>query len=153
MTTTTAPQLALTRVFNAPRALVFRAFTDPEQFASWWGPFGNFLPLDQVEFDVRSGGYLRWTELFPAQPDTWTKGRVDLTEVVDGELLDGMMHITGHLPHRFKPFETRMRLEFHDDADGRTRVEVSQWLPEQLIPPTENGWGEAFAKLDSTLGA
>jgi len=151
MNTTTAPQLTLTRLFNAPRALVFRAFTDPEQFASWWGPFGNLLPRDEVEFDVRPGGYLRWTELFPGQPDTWTKGRVDLTEVVDGELLDGVMQITGHLPHGFKPFETRMRLEFHDETDGRTRLEVSQWLPNHLVAPTTNGWGEAFSKLDATL--
>lgn len=35
MSTTTAPQLALTRVFNAPRALVYRAFTDPDHFERW----------------------------------------------------------------------------------------------------------------------
>jgi len=40
MTTTTNTQLALTRIVNAPRALVYRAFTDPEQFAAWWGPIG-----------------------------------------------------------------------------------------------------------------
>ena len=68
MTTTTAPQLTLTRTFNAPRALVYRAFTDPDQFASWWGPIGNSLPRDEVEFDVRPGGYLSWHEVFPAQP-------------------------------------------------------------------------------------
>jgi hypothetical protein len=44
-----------------------------------------------------------------------------------------------------------MRLEFYDEAEGRTRLEVRQWLPEHLVPPTENGWGEAFGKLDATL--
>ena len=151
MTTTTAPQLVLTHVFKAPRALVYRAFTDPDQFAAWWGPFGNSLPRDEVEFDVRPGGYQQWHELFPDRPDTWTRGRIDLTEVVDGELLDGLMRITGQLPFGFEPFETRMRLEFYDEADGGTRLEISQWLSDHLVSPTHNGWGEALTKLEAVL--
>jgi len=152
MTTTTAPQLSLTRIVNAPRELVYRAFTDPDQFASWWGPFGNSLPRDQVRFDVRPGGHQSWHEVFSGKPEIWTDGRIDLVEVVDGELLEGVMHITGELPGDFKPFETRMRIEFYDEADGRTRLEVRQWLPEHLASPTTNGWAEAFAKLEATLG-
>jgi uncharacterized protein YndB with AHSA1/START domain len=151
MTTTPDPQLALTRIFNAPRLLVYRAFTDPDQFGLWWGPIGNLVPRDGIDFDVRPGGYLQWTEVFPAEPDTWTRGRVDLTDVVEGELLDGVMRITGQLPGGFEPFETRMRLEFHDEVDGRTRLEIRQWLPDHLASPTQNGWGEAFSKLDALL--
>ena len=150
-TTTTAPQLFLTRIVNAPRALVFQAFTDPDQLAAWWGPIGNSLPRDEVDIDVRPGGYLKWHEVFPAQPGIWTDGRIDLTDAVDGELLDGIMRITGQLPGGFKPFETRMRIEFHDEADGRTRLEISQWLPEHLVAPTTNGWGESLSKLDAAL--
>src|SRR6266542_1835154 len=153
MTTMTIPNLTLTRVFDAPRALVYQAFTDPDHFAAWWGPFGNSLPRDGIEFDVRPGGHMAWKEVFPAEPGTWTNGRVDLTEVVDGQLIDGVMRIIGHLPGGFEPFKTRMRVEFHDEANGRTRVEVSQWLPESYIAPTTNGWGEAFTKLDATLAA
>jgi uncharacterized protein YndB with AHSA1/START domain len=151
MTTTTPPQLALTRIVNAPRAHVYQAFTDPYQFAAWWGPIGNSLPRDEVEFDVRPGGYQQWSEVFPAEPGVWTRGRIDLTDVVDGELLDGIMRITGQLPGGFQPFETRMRVEFYDEADGRTRLEIRQWLPEHLVSPTENGWGEALSKLDAML--
>ncbi len=153
MTTTATPQLAVTRVFDAPRALVYRAFTDPDHFAAWWGPIGNALPRDQVEFDVRPGGYLQWKELFPADPAIWSQGRLDLTDVVDGALLDGIMRVTGQLPGGFEPFETRVRLEFHDEADGRTRLEIRQWLPEGYAAPTENGWAEAFTKLDAVLTA
>ena len=148
--TTTSPQLALTRIVNAPRARVYQAFTDPDHFAAWWGPFGN--SLHEVEFDVRPGGYQQWSEVFPDKPGIWTHGRIDLTDVVDGELLDGIMRITGELPGGYEPFETRMRVEFHDEADGRTRLEVRQWLPEDYVSPTEGGWGEAFAKLDAVLG-
>jgi uncharacterized protein YndB with AHSA1/START domain len=63
------------------------------------------------------------------------------------------MHITGELPGDFEPFETRMRVEFYDEADGRTRLEISQWLPETHVSPSEGGWSEAFAKLDASLAA
>lgn len=151
--TTTPPQLALTRIVSAPRARVYQAFTEPERFAAWWGPSGNSLPLDEIEFDVRPGGFQRWTEVFPAEPGAWTHGRIDLTEVVDGELIDGVMRIEGELPGGFQPFETRMRVEFYDEPDGGTRLEISQWLPEGYAAPSENGWGEALTKLDSLLAS
>jgi uncharacterized protein YndB with AHSA1/START domain len=153
MTTATTPQLTLTRIVNAPRALVYRAFTDPDQFAAWWGPIGNAVPREDVEFDVRAGGYLQWKEFFPEDPDIWTCGRLDLTDVVDGELLDGVMRIIGQLPGGYEPFETRMRVEFYDEPEERTRLEVRQWLREDYVAPTENGWSEAFSKLDAMLAA
>jgi uncharacterized protein YndB with AHSA1/START domain len=149
--TTTAPQLAVTRIVNAPRSRVYQSFTDPDHFAEWWGPIGN--SLSDIEFDVRPGGYLRWSESFPADPSIGTQGRIDLTDVVDGELLDGIMRISGNLPRGYEPFETRMRVEFYDEDDGRTRLEVRQWLPEGYVSPTENGWSEAFSKLDAALAA
>jgi uncharacterized protein YndB with AHSA1/START domain len=46
--------LVLKRVFDAPPARVFKAWTDPKQFAAWWGPHGFTAPLCQL--DVRPGG-------------------------------------------------------------------------------------------------
>ncbi len=149
--TTTDPQLALTRIVNAPRSRVYQAFADPDHFAAWWGPFGNSLPRDEVEFDLRTGGYMKWSEVFPDDPNIWTKGRIDLTDVVDGELLDGIMRITGELPGDNEPFETRMRVEFYDEAPDRTRLEIKQWLPDGYVAPSVNGWGEALTKLDDLL--
>ncbi len=76
---------------------------------------------------------------------------VDLTDVVDGELLEGVMHVGGRLQEGIERFETRLRVEFHDEADGRTRLEIHQWLPEHLARPSEEGWRQAFTKLDATL--
>ncbi len=153
MTTATTPQLALTRIFDAPRARLYQAFTDPDRFAAWWGPIGNSLPRDEIEFDVRPGGYQRWTEVSAADPRVRVRIHIDLTDVVEGELLDGTMHVAGRLPEGFEPFETRVRIEFRDEADGRTRLDVRQWLPEDLVSPSENGWREAFTKLDAMLAA
>lgn len=54
---TTERALVMTRVFDAPRELVFRAWTDPEHLAQWWGPEGFTNPV--CEFDARPGGAIR----------------------------------------------------------------------------------------------
>ena len=53
MTTTTGParELTLIRIFDAPRSLVFQAWTDPELLAKWWGPKTFTNPV--CEFDAR----------------------------------------------------------------------------------------------------
>jgi uncharacterized protein YndB with AHSA1/START domain len=50
-------ELTITRVFDAPRALVFEVWTDPKHLAQWWGPQGFTNPV--CEFDARVGGELR----------------------------------------------------------------------------------------------
>ncbi len=47
-------EVTLTRVFDAPRELVFKAWTDPQQLAKWWGPEGFTNPV--CEIDARPGG-------------------------------------------------------------------------------------------------
>jgi uncharacterized protein YndB with AHSA1/START domain len=145
------PQLAISRVVDAPRPLAFRAFTDPDHLATWWGPSGNTLPRDEIEFDVRPGGFQRWTEVAAAQPDLRVHIHVDLTHVADGELLEGVMRVSGRLQDDLEPFETRFRVEFHDEPDGRTRLEIRQWLPAHLAGPSNQGWLEALDKLDASL--
>ena len=145
------PQVVVSRVFDAPRRLLYRAFTEPEHLAEWWGPVGNSLPRDEIEFDVRPGGFLRWIEVNAAEPELRVRVRVDLTDVADGELLDGVMYVSGRLPEGVEPFETRMRVEFYDESGGRSRLEIRQWLPGHLRPHAKEGWRQAFTKLDAAL--
>jgi uncharacterized protein YndB with AHSA1/START domain len=60
-TARTAPfaerELVLTRVFDAPRALVFKMWTDPKHLAEWWGPKGFTNPVCEV--DLKPDGALR----------------------------------------------------------------------------------------------
>lgn len=49
--------LLITRVFDAPREVVFKAWTDPKQVAQWWGPRGFTAPV--CELDARPGGAMR----------------------------------------------------------------------------------------------
>lgn len=57
-------QVVMTREFDAPRELVFRAYTDPELFVRWMGP--RYLTTTVEQFDVRDGG--RW-KYVAAAPD------------------------------------------------------------------------------------
>lgn len=52
-----ARELTLTRIIDAPRALVFRAWTDPKYMTQWWGPKNFTNPV--CDMDVRPGGALR----------------------------------------------------------------------------------------------
>ncbi len=148
-----ARHLAITRVVDAPRALVYRAFTDPDDFSAWWGPTGNTLPRDEIDFDVRPGGHQQWTEVNPAAPALRIHVHLDLIHVAENELLEGVMRVAGELQKGIEPFDTRLRVEFHDEAEGRTRIEIRQWLSDTLAAPSEQGWREAFAKLDAALAA
>ncbi len=147
----TAPQLSITHIVDAPRSRVYRAFTDPDDFVAWWGPFGNLTPREDVEFDLRPGGTIAWSESFPDEPELWTRGRIEISDIVAGELLDGLMRITGQLPGEHEPFETRMRIEFYDEPGGKTRLEIRQWLPETHLEGTRGGWGESISKLNALL--
>jgi uncharacterized protein YndB with AHSA1/START domain len=49
--------LVMTRTFDAPRELVFKAWTDPKQVQQWWGPHGFTNP--RCEVDARPGGAIR----------------------------------------------------------------------------------------------
>lgn len=55
-----------TRILRAPRALVFRAWTDPTLLAQWWGPRGFTAPVCEV--DARPGGRIR---IVMRGPDGW----------------------------------------------------------------------------------
>ena len=50
------PGLVLTRVFDAPRDLVFKAWTEPERMMRWFGPKGFTIP--HCTIDLRPGGHL-----------------------------------------------------------------------------------------------
>ena len=80
-------ELVVERVFDARRALVYRAFTDPDQFAAWFGPVGYSVPRDTVEIDARTGGHQRFTMVNDDDPSWSSPAAGTFTEVVEGSLL------------------------------------------------------------------
>jgi uncharacterized protein YndB with AHSA1/START domain len=59
----TAQDIEIKRVYDAPRELVWRAWTEPEQLVCWWGPPGWSTALDTVTMEVRPGGAFRLTSV------------------------------------------------------------------------------------------
>ena len=61
VTTPSERELVITRSFNAPRAVVFEAWTKPEHVTHWWDPSG--APLADCEIDLRVGGEFRFVNV------------------------------------------------------------------------------------------
>jgi uncharacterized protein YndB with AHSA1/START domain len=78
-----AHELCLTRLIDAPRAVVFEVWTTPEHLAQWWGPAGFSLP--QCELDFREGGAFRFHMRAPTGADHWLHGVFQ--EIVEPERL------------------------------------------------------------------
>jgi uncharacterized protein YndB with AHSA1/START domain len=141
--------IEITRIFDAPRELVYRAFTDPGQLAQWFGPDGCSVPFDSIEIDARVGGHLRF---LMTGPDVRSPVDATFTKVVENELLAGEMEAAG-VPGVAGPLRVHLRLEFHDEGNGKTRLELRQgpFADGQLGADTRSGWESSFTKLDALL--
>jgi uncharacterized protein YndB with AHSA1/START domain len=141
--------IEITRIFDAPPELVYRAFTDSDQLAQWFGPAGCWVPRESIEVDERAGGHLRFVM---TGPDVSTRVDTVFTEVVENELLACEMEAVG-VPGVAGPLRVHLRLEFHDEGNGKTRLELRQgpFAAGQLGADTRSGWESSFTKLDALL--
>lgn len=65
VTTPSDQEIVLTRLFNAPRHLVFEAMTKPEHVKRWWGCLGEGYSVPVCEIDLRPGGAWRFVNRHP----------------------------------------------------------------------------------------
>jgi uncharacterized protein YndB with AHSA1/START domain len=139
-------QVVVARIFDAPRDVVFRAWTDPDQVAKWFGPQGMDIPRDSVVIDARVGGRF---ELRMTRSESFEMGLAyEIVELVEPELL-----VLRHeaKPELGIPHATMTRVEFHDD-DGKTRVLLTDG-PYPESAHAEAGWVQAFDKLAAFVAA
>jgi uncharacterized protein YndB with AHSA1/START domain len=146
-----ANELVITRVFDAPRELVYRAFVDPDELAQWFAPVGWSVPRDSISVDVRVGGHEVFTMVNDDDPTQTSPVRAIFTEVVENELLVATEDVDmsgGASTERFS-----MRLEFHDEGD-KTRIVLHQgpYSPD-MKNNARDGWESSFTKLDALLAA
>ncbi len=114
-TATADREIALTRVFDAPRELVFEAFTDPRHVVHWWGPNGFTNTIR--EMDVRPGGVWRFVMHGPDGVDY--KNLIEYTEVVKPERLAWAHGEDDGGPPTFHATAT------FTDEGGKTRVTLT----------------------------
>jgi len=112
-------ELLFTRVFDAPRSLVFRAWIEPEQVAQWWGPQGFSVVF--IEMDVRPGGTWRKCMRSPEGNDYWRRGLY--REVVEPERL--VFTYISDDPHSDPDHETLVTVTFAEHG-AKTLVTFRQ---------------------------
>jgi uncharacterized protein YndB with AHSA1/START domain len=66
VTTPSDRELQITRLFSAPRHLVFEAMTKPEHVSRWWGCLDESYSVPVCEIDLRPGGKWRWVNRTPS---------------------------------------------------------------------------------------
>ena len=122
-------EVLITRIFDAPREQVFRAWTDPDEVAAWYGPEQMETPRERISIDLRVGGRYELTMVQRGGGREFTIG-YEIVELVEPELIvlrsdpmpDGM-----HEP-------TIVRVEFHDHG-AKTRMTLSDG-PYPAVPGT-----------------
>ena len=134
-------EVLITRMFEAPRERVFRAWTDPDEVAAWYGPERFDTPREKVRIDLRVGGRY---ELTMVQRDGGAEFPIgyDIVELVEPELLvlrsDPMPEVGIH-------GQTFTRVELQDLGE-RTRMVLTDG-PYTDGSHAEAGWNAAFDKL------
>jgi uncharacterized protein YndB with AHSA1/START domain len=117
-----AEGILIVRVFDAPPELVFKAWTEAERFATWFGEHGSSIPLDKVEMDARPGGAWNATMIYgPDKVELPFSGtflevvepeRVSLTLVDPSDPESGLVEV--------------LTAVFKDLGNGRTEMTFTQ---------------------------
>jgi len=139
-------EVLITRVFDAPREQLFRAWTDPEEVAAWYGPEQMEAPRERIKIEPRVGGRWELTMVRRDGGDGEFSIGYEILELVEPELIvlrsDPMPGMDKHEP-------TVVRVEFHDHGD-KTRMTFSDGpYPAPGGGHAEAGWNVAFDTLAS----
>ena len=135
--------LSLTRILDAPRALVFEVWTRPEHLVRWWGPKDFTLP--HCTCDFRVGGSYRYCMRAPDGTDHWVWGVYQ--EIVEPERLvftwerDDLEGVR----RKSKTVVTVTLVEF----EGKTKLTLFQTLFQTTADRDEHrgGWNECLDRL------
>jgi len=138
--------LTIKRTLNAPRKLVWEAWTQPEHIANWWGPKG--MDTKVIEHDFSVGGQWKYSMLMPDGNEFIADGVysviVELEKIVSSA--------------NFKPMTEGVEIQaLFEESGGKTNFTFN------VVHPTEeyckqqeemgfmNGWGSVFDGLENYL--
>lgn len=147
-------EIVVTREFDAPRELVFRAWTEPELMKEWWGPRGFTLP--HCTIDLRVGGKLHYCMRSRDGADFWCGGvyqeivlpeRIVVTDYFsnpEGEVVPAAAYGMSW------PEDVTITVTF-TESNGKTTVTMRQAasvpLPKDSADGASQGWSEMFDRL------
>lgn len=126
-------EIVLTRVLDAPRELVFKAWTDPEHVMKWFGPSGFTCTLHEI--DVRVGG--RWRFDMIAPDGKRYPNRIEYLEIVPNErLVFWHGSDVDDDPERFY-----VTVTFDEQTNKKTVVTLRQLHPTKELRDAKVGFG------------
>jgi uncharacterized protein YndB with AHSA1/START domain len=138
-----AGELLYTRVFEAPRDLVFRCMLEPQHLTHFWGPAGMTTPLATIRVDARPGGVFEAVMVNDADGSQYTM-RAEYVEIVEPERIVWTEPGTG-----MTTIST-----FSDLGDARTEIQIRQTnVPEAArSPEARAGFATSLDRFAEYLG-
>jgi uncharacterized protein YndB with AHSA1/START domain len=161
-----AGEFVMSRVFDAPRDLVWKCFTEPERMKQWWGPKG--FKVLAAKMDLRPGGTYLYGMQAPNGQTMW--GKFVYREIVPQERMvfinsfsDEMGGITRHPGNENWPLEMLSTFSFEDAPGGKTKFTVT-WTPHNATEEEQKtfdsnrqsmlqGWGGTMDQFESYLAS
>lgn len=164
----TAQGIVIERVFDAPKELVWKAWTDPEMVKKWWGPKHFYAP--SIKIDLRVGGKyifcMHGPKDSPYDKNLYSAGIYK--EIVPNEKLvvtdyfsDENGNKTNPTEHGLStdmPGEMEVTVLFEDIGNGKTKLSIVYPKPESEAQfeamkksGMEEGWGTSLDKLADAL--
>ena len=136
-TSTNLGEVTYTRVYDAPRELVFQCMTQPEHLTHFWGPIGVTTPIDNITIDPRPGGVFETIMVNDENGEEYPTRGV-FVEVVEPErIVWTEPDVEGGMTNSST---------FRDLGDGRTEVVIHQ-----TNVPEEYRSAEAQAGMQTSL--
>jgi len=158
------PDFIISRVFDAPRDLLWQCFTDPARMRHWWGPKGFTVLSSKMDFRV--GGTYHYGMKAPDGSTMW--GRFVYREIVPQDRIvfmnsfsDEAGGVTRHPLHQSWPLLMLTTFTFEDEPGGKTKFTV-HWRPLDATPEEEKtfdtsrnsmrmGWTGTMEQLEAYL--
>ena len=150
---TVSKLFVISHVFDAPRSLVYEAWTDPAMIEKWWGPVGC---TTKVNLDLRAGGRYDYTMTGPDGNTFSRKG--EYVEIVPNEKLvyensfdtlnmAGAPQAAMRITVRFEDYAGKTLLTF------QAQMTTAEERDKYVAIGTAQGWAQAFGKLEALLQA
>jgi uncharacterized protein YndB with AHSA1/START domain len=152
-------RMVITRIFDAPRELVWKAWTDPKYVMQWWGPKGFTAPVCKIDFRV--GGKFLCCMRSPDGQEFWNAG--EYHEIVPHERIVSSMYFSDPQGNRVEAEQLGIEHEaiegahdvtlFEDLGDGRTRL---TFIGNEPMESAKNsgqleGWNQILDKVAAVI--